>query len=230
IRQFNVLRDRVDVFAEIFRKNVAYLTAFNAKPGVSVQKLDGTEEAAERFAQKDATPNEDGRVRQFLDTCFVMMPFGHWFDRYYQEIYVPAIKEAGLEPVRADELFTTGSVVEQIWEQISKSKVLLADLTDRNANVFYELGLAHAAKKPVIFTAAKTDDVPFDLRHLRVIIYDVREPNWAAKLMRHIADYLKNAKSDPDKSIPQPFRNHYSAGNGDALLQATRQFQVAGKQ
>ena len=44
-----------------------------------------------------------------------MMPFGEWFDRYYQEIYVPAIKEAGFEPVRADELFTTGSVVERIW-------------------------------------------------------------------------------------------------------------------
>ena len=95
-----------------------------------------------------------------------MMPFGHWFDRYYKEIYVPAIKEAGLEPVRGDELFSTGSVMEQIWEQICKSRVLLADLTDKNANVFYELGLAHAAKKPVVFTAAKVEDVPFDLRHL----------------------------------------------------------------
>jgi hypothetical protein len=77
--------------------------------------------------------------------------------------------------------------------------------------VFYELGLAHAAKKPVIFTAAKTEDVPFDLRHLRVIIYDVREPQWATKLMRQISDYLKNTKNDPDKSIPQPFRSHLVA-------------------
>jgi hypothetical protein len=46
-------------------------------------------------------------------------------------------KEAGLEPVRADELFTTGSVVEQIWEQIEKAKLLLADLTGKNVNVFY---------------------------------------------------------------------------------------------
>jgi hypothetical protein len=82
-----------------------------------------------------------------------MMPFDVWFDRYYQQIYIPAIKEAGLEPIRADELFTTGSVVEQIWEQIEKAKVLLADLSGKNANVFYELGLAHAARKPVVFTA-----------------------------------------------------------------------------
>ena len=208
IRQFQVPRDRVDIFAEVFRKNVAYLTSFNARPRVSIEQLDGTRQAEQIAAQKDAPPLEGGRVRQFLDTCFVMMPFGQWFDKYYLEIYVAAIKEAGFEPVRADELFTTGSVVEQVWEQISKSKILLADLTDRNANVFYELGLAHAAKKPVIFTVAKIDDVPFDLRHLRVIPYDIREPNWATKLMRQIADYLKNAKSDPAKSIPQPFRSH----------------------
>jgi hypothetical protein len=77
-----------------------------------------------------------------------MMPFGSWFDRYYQEIYVPAIKEAGFEPVRADELFTTGSVVEQIWEQIEKAKLLLADLSGKNANVFYELGWRTPRESP----------------------------------------------------------------------------------
>lgn len=154
-----------------------------------------------RFQDKD-------RVREFLDTCFVMMPFGDWFNTYYQEIYIPAIREAGFEPLRGDELFSTGSVVEQIWEQLTKATVLLADLTGKNANVFYELGLAHAARKPVVFTAANIDDVPFDLRHLRVIIYDIREPRWAEKLIKEIADYLKNAKSDPEKSIPQPFRSH----------------------
>jgi hypothetical protein len=152
-----------------------------------------------------AAPREQ-RVREFLDTCFVMMPFGEWFDRYYQEIYVPAIKDAGFEPVRADELFTTGSVVEQIWDQIEKAKLLLADLSGKNANVFYELGLAHAARKPVVFTSSSTDDVPFDLRHLRVIIYDIREPEWATRLRKSISDYLRNAVKEPDKSIPHPFR------------------------
>ena len=98
-----------------------------------------------------------------------MMPFGEWFDKYYKTIYIPAIKEAGLEPLRSDELFSTGTVVEQIWEQVSKAPVLLADLSGKNANVFYELELAHAARKPVVFTANTIDDVPFDLRHLRVM-------------------------------------------------------------
>lgn len=149
---------------------------------------------------------EEG-VREFLDTCFVMMPFGQWNDIYYREVYIPAIKEAGFEPVRGDEIFSSGSVVEQIWEQIDKAKVLLADLTGKNPNVFYELGLSHAARKPVVFTSGSLDDVPFDLRHLRVIIYDVREPNWNLKLKASITTYLKSAKTDPDRSIPQPFRD-----------------------
>lgn len=135
-----------------------------------------------------------------------MMPFGTWFDRYYQEIYVPAVKTAGYEPLRADELFNTGSVVEQIWEQIEKAKVLLADLSGKNPNVFYELGLAHAAKKPVVFTANNVEDVPFDLRHLRVIVYDIRDPGWAETLRKRVADYIRNAAKEPDKSIPHPFR------------------------
>ena len=83
---------------------------------------------------------------------------------------------------------------------------MVADLTGRNPNVFYELGLAHAAMKPVVFTAANIEDVPFDLRHLRVILYDVREPNWGVTLRKNIGDYLRNAIKEPNKSIPQPFR------------------------
>jgi len=98
------------------------------------------------------------------------------------------------------------TVIEQIWEQISRAKVLLADLTGKNANVFYELGLAHAANKPVVFTTGQLEDVPFDLRHLRVAIYDVRDPAWGDKLKVSLATYLRAAKAEPAKSVPQPFR------------------------
>jgi hypothetical protein len=176
--------------------------------GLDVEIEEASKQASATAAPKPGGP-QDRRPREFLDTCFVMMPFGGWFDRYYQDVYVPAIKDAGLEPFRADELFSTGSVVEQIWEQITKAKVLLAELTDKNANVFYELGLSHAALKPVVFTSARVDDVPFDLRHLRVIIYETREPEWAPKLRKHITEYLRNTIKEPTKSIPHPFRSLY---------------------
>ncbi len=207
-REFNIPRDRVEQFARVFVENLRFLRAFSGTATSAEPTSASTAAGLSTPAEKVPNPviSKEPRVREFLDTCFVMMPFGQWFDRYYQEIYVPAIKEAGFEPVRADELFTTGSVVEQIWEQIEKAKLLLADLTGKNPNVFYELGLSHAARKPVVFTAGELDDVPFDLRHLRVIIYEVREPDWAARLRKSVTDYLRNAAKEPGKSIPHPFR------------------------
>lgn len=103
------------------------------------------------------------------DTCFVMMPFALPIGGYYSSIYEPAIRKAGLTPVRADDdIFTTGQIIDQVWSGISSAKVLVAELTDRNANVFYELGLAHASMKPVVLIASKEEDVPFDIRHIRV--------------------------------------------------------------
>lgn len=208
-REFSIPRDRAEHFAKVFMDNLRYLRSFST-PFATTETATVGADPGVAMTPPEQIPgpivSKEPRVREFLDTCFVMMPFGPWFDRYYQEIYVPAIKEAGLEPVRADELFTTGSVVEQIWEQIEKGKLLLADLSGKNPNVFYELGLAHAARKPVIFTAAQVEDVPFDLRHLRVIIYDIREPEWAARLRKSITDYLRNAAKEPGKSIPHPFR------------------------
>ncbi len=209
VRDFNIPRDRVSTFIEVFTSNLKYIKPFSGLSSESESTVPDTIEAYDETGKNKAVPRtkDNERIREFLDTCFVMMPFGEWFNRYYQEIYIPAIREAGFEPVRGDELFTTGSVVEQIWEQVTKSPVLLADLTGKNANVFYELGLAHAARKPVVFTASNIDDVPFDLRHLRVIVYDIREPNWAVKLSNEVTEYLKNAKTEPEKSIPQPFRD-----------------------
>lgn len=204
-REFSIPRDRAERFSEVFRANMSFLKSFAVPTETDVSQGAPSASNVKPLARKEPGEPEQ-RVREFLDTCFVMMPFGQWFDRYYQEIYIPAIKDAGFEPVRADELFSSGSVVEQIWEQIEKAKVLLADLTDRNPNVFYELGLAHAAKKPVVFTAAHLEDIPFDLRHLRVIVYEVQAPNWAEKLRKTITDYVRNAVKDPAKSIPHPFR------------------------
>src|SRR4051812_15457487 len=107
-----------------------------------------------------------------LGTCFVIMPFGQDQDRYFSKVYAPAIKKAGLQPLRADSVFRSSGIVDDIWRLTQQATVLLADLTGQNANVFYELGLAHARGKPVVLTAATLDDIPFDLRSLRVQVSD----------------------------------------------------------
>jgi len=102
------------------------------------------------------------------DSCFVMQPFAPPLGDYYDKIYKPAIEKAGLKSVRADaDIFGTGKIMDQVWEGINAAKVLVAELTSRNPNVFYELGLAHALKKPVVLVSSREEDVPFDLQHIR---------------------------------------------------------------
>lgn len=136
------------------------------------------------------------------DSCFVMQPFAAPLGDYYEKIYRPAIEKAGLKPVRADaDIFGTGKIMDQVWDGINAAKVLVAELTSRNPNVFYELGLAHASKKPVVLISAREDDVPFDLQHIRVIYYDVNDPFWGTKLIEKVAENILSAINNPEEAV-----------------------------
>ena len=115
VRDFRIPRDRVSTFIEVFTENLRYLNLFDARRALSSGDTLSAEGIVTEPATVSAPVRSETRIREFLDTCFVMMPFGDWFDRYYKDIYVPAIKEAGFEPVRVDEMFSTGTVVEQIY-------------------------------------------------------------------------------------------------------------------
>jgi hypothetical protein len=135
-------------------------------------------------------------------TCFVMQPFAGPLGSYYEAIFRPAIDKAGLNAMRAnDDMFATGKIMDQVWRGIRHASVLVAELTSKNPNVFYELGLAHALEKPVILVSSNQEDVPFDLRHIRVILYDVSDPFWGQKLIDKIADNIKSALSNPEEAI-----------------------------
>ena len=132
------------------------------------------------------------------DSCFVMMPFASPLGDHYGLIYEPAIKNAGLKAVRADDdIFATGKIIDQVWTGIRAARVLVAELTSRNPNVFYELGLAHALKKPVVLVSSNEADVPFDVRHIRVIYYDVNDPFWGEKLIAKVAENVLSALKNP---------------------------------
>lgn len=131
------------------------------------------------------------------DTCFVIMPFGSWNDEYYQRIFKPAISDAGLAPIRADDLYRPGSIINDIWRLTQDAKVVLADLSTKSANVLYELGLAHAIAKPVVIVSEALEDVPFDLRALRVIEYDKNAHNWGKLLAESITKAIEGALDVP---------------------------------
>ena len=126
----------------------------------------------------------------------------HLTETITRTIYEPAIRKAGLTPVRADaEIFATGKIMDQIWDGINAAKVLVAEMTTRNPNVFYELGLAHALNKPVVLVSRNEEDVPFDLQHIRVIYYDVNDPFWGQKLLDKVAENIISAIKNPEEAL-----------------------------
>jgi hypothetical protein len=111
--------------------------------------------------------------------CFVLMPFAPQYAEVYDTI-VEAIEgpDLNFECSRADELFGGGHILEDILRLIGTAEIVIADVTGRNPNVFYELGIAHMAKDlaNVLILAQTMDDVPFDLRHYRCTKYEQSKP------------------------------------------------------
>jgi hypothetical protein len=106
---------------------------------------------------------------------FVAMPFLPKLELTYK-----CIRRVGsklkLKVARADDLFGAGAVVADIWQQINSARLVLADCTGRNPNVFYEIGIAHAVGKPVILTTQRREDIPFDVAHIRSVQYEHTSP------------------------------------------------------
>jgi chaperonin GroEL len=130
--------------------------------------------------------------------AFVLMPFKPPFDSYYQEIIKPAAKSAGLEAQKADEIYGTGPIIHDIWKQIWAATVVIADVTEKNPNVNYELGICHTLNVPTVIITQSMDDVPFDYRHRRCIPYDTKGVNWQRDLKRSITETLKQVLAGED--------------------------------
>jgi hypothetical protein len=155
--------------------------------------------------QSRVSAKADQPVKPPKDSCFTIMPFGGWFDDYYAAVYKPAIEDAGLTPCRADDLYRPSAIVHDIWAYTRAAKLILADLTGKNPNVFYELGLGHAIAKPAILVVETMADVPFDLRALRVIEYNKNSPDWGATLKSKITASIKEVLSAPLESVLPTF-------------------------
>jgi len=135
--------------------------------------------------------------------CFVLMPFSNEFKNQWDMAFVPAIKSVGLKPFRADEEeLGTNMIMRDITKCISEASLIIADLTGRNPNVMYELGLAHSAKKPVIILTQSEGDIPFDVRHIRYLKYDLL--NFKA-LQADLKNRIKSTLNQATNEIPDFF-------------------------
>ena len=150
-----------------------------------------------------------------MKKAFILMPFRAPYNSYYYKIYKPALESVGYSVIRVDELFGSHPIIDDIQKSIKESDLILCDMSTRNPNVFYELGLAHAIGKPVILVSNNIDDIPFDLKHIRTIIYKTDEAGWEGELYKSIANYgaEKNLRIYPEPLIASFGTGQVSAKN-----------------
>ena len=100
------------------------------------------------------------------------MQFTEPYNSLYKEVIGNVTKEFDLNPLRADDMFGPGIILQDIVKKIVESTIIIAEISSKNPNVFYELGYAHALGKPTILLAEKGDELPFDIQGYRVIFYE----------------------------------------------------------
>jgi len=144
--------------------------------------------------------------------CFVIMPFGQVgtedHDRnlfIYQQLIKPVVQKSGYKPVRADELEHFGNITRDIIELIFESNLVIADLSGKNANVFYELGVRHALLRygtiPII---RKGENLPFDIANYRAIFYSIDSDGpekFRGELLKRIKAFERNVNKKSDNPV-----------------------------
>jgi hypothetical protein len=110
-------------------------------------------------------------VRRSRPIAFVAMKFGDRFDVIWNNVIRDVIEGEGLDALRADDLAGPTPILEDIKRKISDARILIADVTTANPNVFYEIGYADAQDKPLVLLAQKDTDLPFDVSGYRVVFY-----------------------------------------------------------
>lgn len=147
--------------------------------------------------------------------CFVLMPFGRKpglagalidFDAVYDELIAPAIEQAGLEPLRADEEQAGGVIHKPMFERLILCEYAVADLTTANANVFYELGLRHGVRagSTVLVFAEGAGPLPFDVALLRGLPYQLGADGKPARVQTDRAALTERLKAARELSTDSP--------------------------
>jgi hypothetical protein len=137
-------------------------------------------------------------------TCFVISPIGDVesdtrkrADKILKYVIAPAVAERGYEALRADQISEPGMITSQVIQHIVEDPLVVADLTDRNPNVFYELALRHALRKPLVQLIKKGEQLPFDVAGSRTIYVDHRDLDSVEEAKQQIGAQVDSLESNP---------------------------------
>ncbi len=134
--------------------------------------------------------------------AFVIMPFSKDFDDVYNFGIKETAKEHEVNAFRLDEQLFDEGMLERIYKEIQEADFIIADLSGKNANVFYELGFAHALDKLCILVTNDVDNIPFDLKHKRHIVYGTS----IKYLKTQLSSNIKWAVNEIESRKKNPFK------------------------
>lgn len=123
---------------------------------------------------------------------FVLMPFNIEMNNIYTNHIKKLGNELKLNILRADDFFSPKPFMEKVWDGICASQLVVADCTQKNANVFYEIGIAHTVGKKVVLITRSVDDIPSDIMHFDYILYDEYTPEGTKNLIEKLRIFIKN--------------------------------------
>jgi hypothetical protein len=109
---------------------------------------------------------------------FVLMPLKAKLEKVYTDHIKKLGDELGIIIRRADEQFSTRPFMEKVWDGIFASRLVIADCTEKNPNVFYELGIAHTVGKKVVLITRSEKDIPSDIKHFDYIDIEIFRAIW----------------------------------------------------
>ena len=135
--------------------------------------------------------------------CFVISPIGSEgteirdrSDQVLRHLIEPAVKLYGYQAIRADAISTPGMITSQVIEHVLESPLVIADLTDHNPNVFYELAVRHIVRKPLIQMIEKPHTLPFDVAGARTIFFEL-SLDGVADAVEQIGKQIEALERDP---------------------------------
>lgn len=142
--------------------------------------------------------------------CFVISPIGsegseirERADKLLNHVIKKAANDCGYDTTRADEIEEPGQITTQVIQRTVNSELVIADLTNQNPNVFYELAIRHAAREPVIQLIEKGNEIPFDVHMQRTIKIDIEDLDSVETAKTEIKDQI-NALEENDREINSP--------------------------
>lgn len=131
--------------------------------------------------------------------CFVISPIGEEgsetrerSDQVLKHIITSPAEQNGYTVIRADKISEPGIITTQIIEHIVDAELVIADLTEKNPNVFYELAIRHAIRKPLVQMIRKGDIIPFDVAATRIIQFDLHNLDSVASAKEEISNQIKS--------------------------------------